>query len=183
LIGRVKDTAPKFNIMKKRTFLKLSSAMITGAAIAPIAACKMEQQQEKLKNWAGNLTYSTTNILEPKTVEEVQEFVKECNKVRTLGTRHCFNKIADSNKNLLSTKYLTGISAIDTDARTITVGAGIRYGEFCHQIHEQDLLFIILHPSAHFCRRSMCNSHAWFWHVEWQPCYCGIVDRNGHRQW
>lgn len=123
--------------MKKRTFLKISSAMLTGAAFAPLAACKMEQKKERLKNWAGNLTYSTSNVFEPKTVEEVQDMIRQCSKVRALGTRHCFNKIADSDKNLLSTKYLTSISPIDTEARTITVGAGIRYGEFCEQIHAE----------------------------------------------
>lgn len=123
--------------MKKRTFLKMSSAMLTGAALAPLYGCKMEKPSEKLKNWAGNLTYSTANVSEPKTVEEVQEIIRSIKKIRTLGTRHCFNKIADSTENLLSTKYLNEISPIDTGSHTVTVGAGIRYGEFCKQIHEQ----------------------------------------------
>lgn len=123
--------------MKKRTFLRISSAMLTGAAFAPLIGCKMEQKEEKLKNWAGNLTYSTSNVFEPKTVEEVQEIIKKCKKVRALGTRHCFNRIADSDENLLSTKNLNDISTIDATSRTITVGAGIRYGEFCAQLHEQ----------------------------------------------
>lgn len=123
--------------MKKRTFLKISSAMLTGAALATLYGCKMDKPAEKTKNWAGNLTYGTTNISEPKTVEEVQEIIKRTKKIRALGTRHCFNKIADSNENLLSTKYLNEILPINTEANTITVGSGIRYGEFCKQIHEQ----------------------------------------------
>ena len=111
--------------------------MLTGAAFAPLYGCKMEKPAEKVKNWAGNLTYSTTNIAEPKTVEEVQEIIRSSSKIRALGTRHCFNKIADSDQKLLSTKYLNEISPINTESHTITVGAGIRYGEFCKQIHEQ----------------------------------------------
>ena len=55
-------------------------------------------QAPRLKNWAGNLTYSTDNVQYPKTVEEVQEIVKKYSKLKALGTRHCFNTIADSKK-------------------------------------------------------------------------------------
>ena len=81
--------------MKKRTFLKVSSAVLTGAAFAPFVGCTMEKPKETIKNWAGNLTYSTSNVFDPVTVEEVQDIIKKCNKLRALGTRHCFNRIAD----------------------------------------------------------------------------------------
>jgi xylitol oxidase len=124
--------------MKKRTFLKLSSALVAGTALAPIMSCQTDKtnQTMALKNWAGNLTYGTTHIFEPKTVEEVQEAVKQCQKLRALGTRHCFNRIADSNDNLISTKNLNQLINLNTESRTVTVGAGMRYGEFCKQIHE-----------------------------------------------
>lgn len=87
-----------------------------------------------LKNWAGNLTYSTTNVFEPGTVEEVQEAIRQCKKVRALGTRHCFNRIADSEDNLISTQNLNKAIDINIAARTVTVDAGVRYGEFCKQL-------------------------------------------------
>lgn len=111
--------------------------MVTGAALAPLAACTMEKQGEKLKNWAGNLTYSTANVFEPKTLKEVQEVIGRCNKLRALGTRHCFNRIADSDANLISTRNLNEIFALDSASRTVTVGAGIRYGELCKYIHDR----------------------------------------------
>jgi xylitol oxidase len=80
--------------MKKRTFLKLSSSMLTGVALAPLTQCVTEKKTKSLKNWAGNLTYSTANVREPVSVEEVQEIVKASPKLRALGTRHCFNKVA-----------------------------------------------------------------------------------------
>ena len=61
-------------------------------------------QQKRLQNWAGNLTYSTNNVFYPNTVSELQSLVKECNKLRGLGTRHCFNTIADSKYNLISSE-------------------------------------------------------------------------------
>ncbi len=142
--------------MKKRTFLKISSAMLTGAAFAPFSACKMETQSENINNWAGNLTYSTTNVFEPRTVSEVQDTIRKCKKVKALGTRHCFNRIADSSENLLSTKFLNEISPIDSTSRTITVGAGIRYGEFCKQLHDQGFAIHNLASLPHISVAGAC---------------------------
>jgi xylitol oxidase len=124
--------------MKKRTFLKLSSALVTGTALTPFLSCAPDKKEQAMaiKNWAGNLTYSTTNLFEPTSLEEVQDSIRQCDKVRALGTRHCFNKIADSEENLISTQNLNQIFSIDPVSRTVTVGAGVRYGEFCKQIDE-----------------------------------------------
>ena len=124
--------------MEKRTFLKISSAMLTGVALAPLAGCGTEKKEgQQLKNWAGNFTYSTSNVLEPATVEEIQEIVKTSAKLRALGTRHCFNRIADSDAVLLSTRNLTDLNEPDTTNNAITVGAGIRYGDLCKYLDER----------------------------------------------
>jgi xylitol oxidase len=124
--------------MKKRTFLKLSTALVTGTALTPLLSCMPDKKEQAiaLKNWAGNLTYSTTNVVEPGTVKEVQEVIRQCKKVRALGTRHCFNRIADSEYNLISTRNLNKVIDINPSARTVTVDAGLRYGEFCKQLHD-----------------------------------------------
>lgn len=122
--------------MKKRTFLKLTSTLMTGAALANFTSCRQERSPAALKNWAGNLTYSTGNVFEPKSVEEVQDVISKCEKIRALGTRHCFNSIADSEANLLSTKNLNSIISLDAGNKTVTVGAGIRYGELCDHLHK-----------------------------------------------
>ncbi len=120
--------------MKKRTFLKLSSAGITGTMLtacqqpnAPTVATN-SPAPEKLKNWAGNLEYSTANVAYPETVEQVQALVKQAEKLRALGTQHCFNRIADSPHQLVSAKKLDKILALDTEKKTVTVEAGVRYG-------------------------------------------------------
>src|SRR5882724_10470180 len=96
--------------MDKRTFLKLSSAFTMASLISPL---KGWAQKEKLKNWAGNLEYSTSNVHFPKSLEEIQKTVKELKKVKALGTRHCFNDIADSTYNLISTKELNKVLSLD----------------------------------------------------------------------
>jgi len=93
-------------------------------------------QQERLKNWAGNLTYSTGNVQYPKTVEEVQSLVKKHGKLKALGTRHCFNTIADSKDDLLSTKEMNKVVSIDAKAHTVTVEGGIKYGELAPYLHQ-----------------------------------------------
>ena len=57
---------------------------------------------DKLKNWAGNLEYSTENLYSANSMEQAQDFVKKQSQLKVLGTRHCFNNIADSKYNLLS---------------------------------------------------------------------------------
>lgn len=124
--------------MKKRTFLKLTTSLMTGAALSNFTSCSTEKTQpSSMKNWAGNLTYSTENLFEPQTISEVQEVVKKCDRLRTLGTRHCFNRIADSTDNLLSTKYLNEIVYLDVEKKRVTVAGGIRYGELCEYLHEK----------------------------------------------
>ncbi|QEC66931.1 FAD-binding protein [Panacibacter ginsenosidivorans] len=112
--------------MKKRTFLKLTSALMTAPIILPLVSWL---PGDKLKNWAGNLTYSTDKVYYPASVTEVQELVKKYDKLKVLGTRHCFNDIADSKDNLVSTKQLNKIISLEEDAKTVTVEAGIKYGE------------------------------------------------------
>jgi xylitol oxidase len=94
-------------------------------------------QQERLKNWAGNLTYSTGNVFYPTSVEEVQQLVKKHSKLKSLGTRHCFNTIADSHDNLLSTSKMNKVVSLDAKGKTVTVEAGIKYGELAPYLHSK----------------------------------------------
>ncbi|MDB5206402.1 MAG: FAD-binding protein [Flavisolibacter sp.] len=130
--------------MDKRTFLKTSSLLLGGAVLLPFPGCQSptgnqsvsQGGAEPLKNWAGNLEYSTGNVHYPKTVEEVQAVVKKCDQLRALGSRHSFNKIADSDKNQLSLKEMNKVVTLDRKANTITVESGARYGEFAEYLHK-----------------------------------------------
>ncbi|NBB23224.1 FAD-binding protein [Runella sp. CRIBMP] len=119
--------------MNKRTFLKTSSVLLTGTMLNHLISCK---KAEARTNWAGNLTYSTDNLHTPKTVAELQEAIKSCKKVRALGTKHCFNKIADSTENQISTAEFNKIISLDKDKNTVTVEAGIKYGELCKYLDD-----------------------------------------------
>ena len=55
-----------------------------------------------MKNWAGNVTYSTDRVLAPRTIAEAQEMVAQARLLRALGTRHSFSRVADTSGVLLS---------------------------------------------------------------------------------
>jgi xylitol oxidase len=112
--------------MKKREFIKLSSVMMAGTALTPLVDFA---QDNKITNWAGNLTYGATNLVRAGTVAEVTEAVRRYDRLKVLGTRHCFNTIADSHDRFLSLAGLNQVISLDTDHRTVTVGASIKYGE------------------------------------------------------
>jgi alditol oxidase len=88
-------------------------------------------------NWAGNLTYSADRFLLPSTVEEAQEAVRTADKVRVVGSRHCFNDIADTTGSQLSLERLNRVLLLDKAKRQVTVEGGIRYGEIGSYLHEQ----------------------------------------------
>ncbi|HEY4290526.1 MAG TPA: D-arabinono-1,4-lactone oxidase [Puia sp.] len=112
--------------MDKRTFLKLSSFMMAGSALSPLAGLT---QENKITNWAGNFTYGTSSIWKPGTLGEARELIKKHPKLKVLGTRHCFNNIADSKDHFLSLAELNKVLALDTVNHTVTIEAGVRYGE------------------------------------------------------
>ena len=112
--------------MKKRTFLKLSSVMMAGSTFSPLVDWA---QGDKLTNWAGNLTYSTSALTKAGSVQEARAWIRKQPKFKVLGTRHCFNDIADSTDRFLSLGELNKVLALDKNRSTVTVQAGIRYGE------------------------------------------------------
>jgi len=122
--------------MKRKTFIQLSATAMATPILSRFGGLPLGQQ-ERLTNWAGNLTYSTGNVFYPRTVEEVQQLVKKHAMIKGLGTRHCFNTIADSTNGLLSTKELNKVVSLDADASTVTVEAGIKYGELAPYLHQK----------------------------------------------
>ncbi|MEQ0560131.1 FAD-binding protein [Amycolatopsis sp. NEAU-NG30] len=86
-------------------------------------------------NWAGNHTYGADAVLTPRTVDEVREAVAGADRVKALGSRHCFNAVADSPGGVL-----LDLRALDVPLEfgdgTVTVGGSARYGDFAQQLHD-----------------------------------------------
>jgi xylitol oxidase len=90
-----------------------------------------------MKNWAGNVIYSTERVLRPRSTAEAQELIAAAERLRPLGTRHSFTTLADSDGALISTEHLNQIVEIGDE--TVTVEAGIRYGELATALHDRGL--------------------------------------------
>ena len=88
--------------MDKRQFLKTSGVLITGSVLSRLVSG--EQQPAARTNWSGNYQYSTDRLHLPRTVEEAQQVLMQCDKLKALGARHSFNGIADSREYQISLK-------------------------------------------------------------------------------
>lgn len=124
--------------MRKRSFLKNTSLLLGGTALVPFA-CKEPASPpvQPLKNWAGNLTFSAKEYHRPVSLEEVQELVRKNKKIKTTGTRHSFSNIADSDGLILSSDAFREVIELDKTGATVTVGAGMRYGELAIALQKE----------------------------------------------
>jgi xylitol oxidase len=118
--------------MNKREFLKASGMALTSSLLPRLASAGAAART----NWAGNLTYHTDLLLTPTSMRETQQMVKSTRRLRALGSRHSFNAIADSTTAQISLHDL-GTMELDAAAKTVTVGAGVRYGTLAPHIDKQ----------------------------------------------
>ena len=124
--------------MKKRTFLRLAGAIGAGWLFSPLVRLRAKgKMPEKLKNWAGNIDYSTENLHRAKSVNDAKVYVRKTEKLKVLGTRHCFNTIADSKDGFLSLTELPDAPVIDAAARTVTIDANMTYGRLAPWLEEK----------------------------------------------
>ena len=107
-------------------------------------------------NWAENLAYSTDRVHEAASVEQIRAVLKAHEKVKVLGTRHCFNSIADSRHNFLS---LTSREiSIDANARTVTVDAGVTYGQLGPYLDREGFALHNLASLPHISIAGACST-------------------------
>ncbi|AIG77163.1 Putative xylitol oxidase [Amycolatopsis japonica] len=87
-------------------------------------------------NWAGNQTFTAERIVRPRDLGEVRETVARAVAVKALGSRHCFNDIADCPGGVLIDLSALGTEVVvDPESATVTVPAAARYGDVAVQVH------------------------------------------------
>ncbi len=149
--------------MKRKEFIKKSTIALASGMILPQISCTPTKKQELVpiktagrKNWAGNYTFKAPNLYEPSSVDQLQELVKTLKKQKALGSQHCFNNIADSPENQISTKKLNKVITLDKEQMTFTVEAGARYGDFSKELHEQGFALHNLASLPHITVAGAC---------------------------
>ena len=84
-------------------------------------------------NWAGNLTYRSARLHRPTSVEEVRRIVAGSERVKALGSRHCFNDIADTSADHVVLDRLDAPVTVDGPERdgtgVVWLPGGMRYGD------------------------------------------------------
>jgi xylitol oxidase len=117
--------------MDKREFLKTSGALVANNLFSKFTAGQTAASSRT--NWAGNYTYSTDNLDVANSIEDVRHSIRSHSHLKALGARHSFNGIADSTEDQVSLKHFDQIE-LDSKAKTVTVGAGVTYGQLAPYI-------------------------------------------------
>lgn len=107
-------------------------------------------------NWAGNITFGARRLCAPRSEAELRETVAASASVRALGTRHSFNTVADTTGDLISVAGLPRVVDIDPAERTVTVSAGLRFGEFAGELHDSGFALHNLGSLPHISVAGAC---------------------------
>jgi xylitol oxidase len=89
------------------------------------------------RNWAGTYEYTAPRIVEATSVDDIRRVLAEPGLVKALGTRHSFTDLPETAGTLVDVTGLPPDYSLDEAARTVTVGAGTRYGELAVWLHER----------------------------------------------
>ncbi|WP_119294506.1 FAD-binding protein [Streptomyces sp. YIM 130001] len=90
-------------------------------------------------NWAGNVTFSAARTHRPDSLDAIRAVLARAERVRVLGSGHSFSDIADTDGELVSLEALPTSIDVDTDAATVRIGGGIRYGELAAAVNAKGL--------------------------------------------
>jgi xylitol oxidase len=90
------------------------------------------------KNWSGVYTYAATAVSHPTSLDELRGIVARASKVHAVGSRHCFNGIADSAE-ILALDRMPMLVEIDRAANTVSVNPGMRYYELLQALEREGL--------------------------------------------
>ncbi|GIM88506.1 FAD-binding protein [Paractinoplanes toevensis] len=94
---------------------------------------------ERVTNWAGNIVFGAKRLHRPESAEQIQDLVAAGGPLRVLGSGHSFNRMADTDGDLISLADLPRIVEISPDRRSVRVDGGIRYGDLAVRLYEEGL--------------------------------------------
>ncbi len=142
-------------MMDKREFLKASGALLAGGVAARMAGGGVSDA--KRTNWSGNYEFHAKKLDTPATVDEVRKLVKSGGKLKAVGSAHSFNSIADSPGDQVSLKSFEQMK-VDPERRTVTVGAGVKYGQVAPYLYEKGFALHNLASLPHISVAGACST-------------------------
>lgn len=90
-----------------------------------------------MQNWSKNIAFNDRGYFQPESLAELQELVRSNQKIRVRGTAHCFNDIADTSSYAVNLAKMPKTIEINTEKKTVTVAAGLNYGELAPVLHSK----------------------------------------------
>ena len=124
----------------------------------PVLSPLLAWAGEKVRNWAGNIEYSTEELYSAGSLEQARNFVVSHEKLKVLGTRHCFNRIADSKNQFLSLKAMDKVVVLDPEAKTVTIEPGTTYGQLCPYLDGKGFALHNLASLPHISVAGACST-------------------------
>jgi xylitol oxidase len=101
------------------------------------------------RNWAGNLTYRASGVEHPASIDELQAVFARGGRVRMLGSRHCFNDIADTDGVLIALDRMPRVFEVNEARDAVRVSAGLRYGDIAPLLDAEGLALANLASLPH----------------------------------
>lgn len=84
-----------------------------------------------MENWGRNVKYLAREVVRVREVEEVARVVRENKRVRVLGTRHSFNRVADTDGVLVD---VSGMRRCWDGGAGVRVEPGVTYGQLGEEL-------------------------------------------------
>ena len=101
------------------------------------------------RNWAGNLAYRAASVVHPTSLDEARAALAVGGPVRTLGTRHCFNDIADTAGTQIVLDRMPAVIEVNEARDAVTVSGALRYGDIAPVLEAQGLALANLASLPH----------------------------------
>lgn len=101
------------------------------------------------RNWAGNLTYRASRVEHPSSIDELRGMLTRGGVMRLLGSRHCFNDIADTEGTLIVLDRLPFLFEVNEERDAVRVSGGLRYGDISSHLDAAGLAIANLASLPH----------------------------------
>lgn len=90
-----------------------------------------------MQNWSKNVEFNDRSYLQPESLAELQELIRSNPKIRARGTAHCFNEIANTSSYAINLAKMPKVIEVKPETKSVTVAAGLTYGELAPALHSQ----------------------------------------------
>ncbi|AXY59179.1 D-arabinono-1,4-lactone oxidase [Acinetobacter sp. WCHAc010052] len=87
---------------------------------------KQTEQRQTWSNWSGYQQASPQQILKPQSLSELQDIVRQSDKIRVVGAGHSFTPLVCTDATLLSLDHLSGVVSADEQNSIAEVWSGTR---------------------------------------------------------